>query len=127
MDRYKGFPIYKPMKAYRGDVWEKVFRFIAKHPTTGEPYLVDTADFTARFQVRATVDSTSVLTAALCIVGVSGTGPNQRNLTVRIPAAVTATYPHGATWRYDLELVDPSGRPQTMFYGPFDVQGDVTK
>lgn len=120
MTKHKGFPIYQPMMAYRGDAWEKVFRFVAKHPDTGESYLLDLTGFTVRFQVRATVDSTVVLTAAPCTVSDTG-------VTVRIPNSVTATYPHGATWRYDLELTDPSGRPKTMFYGPFDVQGDVAR
>lgn len=127
MDKYRGFPVYKPMKAYRGDTFEFALRIIGRNPSDGTAYLLDTADFTARYQVRSSVDSTVVITAAPCIVGVSGTGVNQRNLTVTIPHSVTSTYPHGAKWRYDLELTDPSGRRLTMMYGPFEVQGDVAK
>ncbi len=115
------------MAVYRGDTFEFSLRIVGKHPTTGEAYLLDTTGFTARYQVRETVDSTTVLTAAPTTVGIQGTGDTATNLTVRIPESVTATYPHGANWRYDLELTDPSGRRRTLMYGEFTVMGDVSK
>ena len=127
MNTTKQLPIVKTIEIYRGDAWTRGLRLLGKNATTGESYLIDTADFTARMQVRESYDSTVILTAAVCVVGISGTGANQRNLTVSIPAHVTATYPAGATWKYDLELTDPSGRPRTLLRGDFNVQGDVTR
>lgn len=126
-EKFNGFPIRYDIAVYRGDTWERMFRFIARDGTTGDAYLLDTTDFSASFQVRETVDSVGVLTAAVTRVGVQGTAPNQYNLSVSIPSDVTENYPHGATWRYDLELTDPSGRPKTMMYGEFYVQGDVSR
>ena len=127
MGKAFGFPVRKDIECYRGDTWERAFRFIGRDFGTGEAYLLDTAGFNARFQVRKTVDDPVVQASVNGIVGISGTGPNQRNLTVRISDVVTANFPHGARWRYDLELTDPSGRRTTMMYGEFNVQGDVAK
>ena len=127
MNKQKGLPAYQPMSAYRGDTFTFSLRIVGKNPATGESYLLDTTGFTARYQVRETVDSTTVLTAAPITVGISGTGDTATNLTVRIPDTVTATYPHGANWRYDLELTDPSGRRKTLMFGEFTVMGDVAK
>jgi len=115
-----------PIDIIRGDTFDRSMAIMGNNATTGEMYLLDTTGFTARLHIKDAIDGTKMAEAA-CTTGITGTGDTAMNLTIHIPANVTATFPHGANWRYDLELKDPSGRPKTIMYGPFLVQGDVTQ
>jgi hypothetical protein len=91
-------------------------------PVTNEPLIVD--GWTAKSQVRSSQSSITVLyewSAANNNITVAGT-----SVTLRVLAADTQSW----TWangRYDIELIDPSGKVTRIVEGTVQVSLEITR
>jgi hypothetical protein len=112
----------------QGAYWTKLITWFDEGGTNP----VDITDYTARMQVRHTIESTVVLVEitsdpgeGITLGGVDGT------ILLEMTAAQTASLPAprgGARHYYDLELVPPvTGRVRRLLQGRFVVSPEVTR
>lgn len=85
----------------------------------------DLTGWSARLQVRKTAAASGTLLAltsasGITLGGVAGT------IAIEIAAATTAGIPPG-TYRYDLEMVDPSGKVRRLMEGTIQFTYEVTR
>lgn len=102
------------------------YRKIRLTESTGSA--VDLDGYSVRAQVRASVDSPTVLAEWTTENGFfSITDAGGGEITLSIPAAVTTTYawPDGGV--YDIELVNPSGGVERLLMGAITVSPEVTR
>lgn len=96
-------------------------------PTGGtfEPF--NLAGYTARMQVRRTIDATSFLlnldteNGALTVA----TGIDQNNINIDLTASITASVSISGV--YDLEVISPAGIVSRVLQGNFNVSQEVTR
>lgn len=95
---------------------------------------IDLTGYTARMQVRKTVDSEDVLLELTTANGridlTPVVGPPEYNVLLVVEAADTAALqatPFDRKWRYDLELVPAGGEVVRMLKGKFVVDLEVTR
>lgn len=107
----------------QGTDFRMVLHLTSKPP---DPQPLDLTGYTARSQMRLNYGHDTVLyertteNSGLTIDGPAGT------ITLAIPGEDSAAW----VWRaavYDLELVDPSGRPKRLFKGAVHVDPEVTR
>jgi hypothetical protein len=108
-------PVQYNLNCYRGDTHRWRFVLWADAAKT-DP--VDLTGVTVTAQVRATANSTTILTTLATVV--SG---NQIDVT--LPSASSQLLPASAAW--DLQLVYPSGDVQTIVAGAVSARADVTR
>lgn len=102
--------------AYRGDTFSRVMVINA-----------DLTGYALRMQVRATEDSTKILSDVYTGNGitVNEITANSTTVTVSMSNAVTQKYPAGDL-QYDLQT-EQGGVIRTILRGAFNVTGDITR
>ena len=118
-------PIRRDITIIQGDDWEWVFRLLSGGS------LINTSSHSARMQIRADYDSPVIvdLTVANGRVqrGIQNRNGTQVNLWLALTHATTAAFPDWGCGKYDLILIDPSGRERTLYAGDAMLQRRVTK
>lgn len=96
----------------------------AEDPTVFLPW--NFTGYTARMQIRRTIDSSTVMIALTTENGgISFTNAAQGELTVNMTAAQTADLTSSGV--YDLEIVSGSGAVSRLIQGSFTLNPEVTR
>lgn len=91
---------------------------------SGETYVdYDLAGYTARMQIRRTIDSTSVILS--CTTENGRISIEDGTITLSIPANVTSTITSSGV--YDLEIIDGSGIVSRVVQGTVTLSPEVTR
>jgi len=93
---------------------------------TFEPY--NLSGFTARMQVRRTIDSASVLlhlTTANGALTINPSGVATNQIYINVSASVTASVETSGV--YDLEIVSTTGTVTRVLQGEFNLSPEVTR
>jgi hypothetical protein len=93
---------------------------------TFEPY--NLSGFTARMQVRRTIDSASVLlhlTTANGALTINPSGAATNQIYINVSASVTASVSTSGV--YDLEIVSSTGTVTRVLQGEFNLSPEVTR
>lgn len=126
-------PIQVDFVAYRGDDWTRMFEPVYRDASTGEMQALDMTGWTGRMQIResSALDSPLLLEVtsdnSQIITGPQSGGGRTWQLLVYLSAANTRSLPPGLVAYYDIELTKADGKRQTMYYGSFCVEGDISK
>jgi hypothetical protein len=86
----------------------------------------DLTGYTARMQVRATVDSSSVILSLTTENGRITVGSGTYNINLLVNATTTAALTPGQ-YVYDLEVVSGGGEVTRIVQGNFKVSAEVTR
>lgn len=121
----KAFPVRIDLVTYAGDDDERTFGLRDPDGYT------DTSGWTGRMQVRTDPDATTTILDSdagdiTLLFGIQGTAPDQYNVSILMHGTKTANLGKFVGW-YDLEVMDMSGRRETLFHGLFRVEPDVTR
>lgn len=96
----------------------------AEDPTVFLPW--DFTDYTARMQIRRTIDSASpMITLTTENDGIEFTNPANGELTIRMSAAQTAALTSDGV--YDLEIIADAGEVSRLIQGNFTLNFEVTR
>lgn len=110
----------------QGATWRRHFSFIFDDGT-----LWDTAGFTARMKVRATMDGPVLLDMNIGTgrleTGIRGTAPNQYNLAMILTPDYTSPLVDWGLGVYDVELTDLSARVYRVLEGFCALSREVTR
>ena len=106
--------------ADQGATWNTVFTYAID----GTP--VDITGYTARMQVRSTVDATSTIASFTTTGGTIVLGGSAGTITMNVTATATAAIAAGS-YVYDLEIVSGAGVVTRLLQGPFVVSAEVTR
>lgn len=87
---------------------------------------INLAGYTARMQVRASVDAEDFLVELTTENNRIVIDAEQGSVLLAISAADTAELTPGS-YKYDLELISASGRVYCPIYGSFKVKAEVTR
>lgn len=112
-------PVELDLTVYQGASWDRTITW--KIDGTA----VNLTGYTARMQVRRTVDADATLIALTSGSGITitaGTG----TIALAMTAAQTAALPPG-TWVYDLEVVSGGGEVTRLMMGALIVDPEVTR
>lgn len=82
--------------------------------------------YTARMQVRSTIDSSDVIITLTTENNRIIIDPPKGQITLQIDATTTAEINAGK-YVYDLELISPQGSVERLIMGSFTVRGEVTR
>lgn len=125
-------PGVEDLTVYQGAYWAQQLLW---KDEAGSP--VDVSGYTARMQIRRTIDATDVLLELTTENGGITLGPSpvppaapDYNILLEIQAAATATLPatlDDHKWRYDLELVPAGGKVVRLLMGKLVVSLEVTR
>ena len=85
---------------------------------------INLTGYTARMQVRATIDSTTVALELTTSNGRISLGGSAGTVTLTVPAA---TMTLDGQYVYDLELISGSGVVTRLVQGTFTVRAEVTR
>lgn len=103
-------------------------RFELQYPDPVDPTIYhpfDLAGYTARMQVRRTVESSSSMIALTTENGGIEIDGDEGAVTVRMTATQTAAITSSGL--YDIELIDNSGNVSRMVQGEFKLSLEVTR
>lgn len=88
----------------------------------------DLTNYTAKMQIRKTVDNTTVFAEYSTINGLITIDESNGILTINVPAATTAAYDSDFKGVYDLEITAPvSGFVDRIIQGAAVVNAEVTR
>ncbi len=125
-------PAHHDLTIIQGDDFLWNFGFKYYDFATSSLKLLNTAGWSAKLKVRTDFDSATVLlemsTAnSRATVGIQGTAPNQYNLSLFCPNAVTAALTDWGQGVWDLKLVDGTGHEQMVMFGTCCLQREVSR
>lgn len=111
---------YWKIRVEQGATWRRV---LTLKDASGAP--VDLTGYTARMQVRETLDAPTPLLSLAVGSGISIDGPaGQITLVIADEASTAWTWRYGL---YDLELESSGGEVERLLKGEFEVDREVTR
>lgn len=92
-------------------------------PSVTTPY--DLTDYTARMQVRRTIDSATVMANLTTENNLITLGGDTGVITIMMPAEMTASLSTSGV--YDLEIINSGGQVERVVQGNFTLNPEVTR
>lgn len=92
-------------------------------PSITTPY--NLSGYTARMQVRRTIDSASVMAALTTENGLISLSGETGVITIQMPAEMTASLSTSGV--YDIELINAGGQVERLLQGNFTLNPEVTR
>ena len=114
-------PVGKNISIYQGDSFELAFTLYTKLPNGDQGPAVDLTGATASAEMRATVDSSTVLATFTC----SHDDDGGRITCALSPAQTEALPASGGVW--DVQVEYPNGDVKTYLAGTVAVTKEVTR
>lgn len=118
-------PVGKNLTIYKGDSFEFSFRLRARDANGDPAGYVDLSGCTAKAQVRASEDATSVMAEFTAEVPVQ-TGEDLGRVTLSLTPAQTGD-PTFQAGKWDVQLTWPDGAIKTYLSGSVAVTKEVTR